>query len=150
MTNQKDLMMSKELINKLVAHEGVKQFEYKDTLGFSTIGCGRVIDSRVAGTGLSIDEIFYMLNNDITKFRKELSKYTWFNKQNAVRQEALIELAFNMGTPNLLKFKNMIASLMMLDYETAVIALVDSKWATQVGKNRVADIRHRLLHGAYR
>lgn len=150
MTNQKELMMSKELINKLVAHEGVKRFAYKDTLGFLTIGCGRVIDSRVAGTGLSIDEIFYLLNNDITKFRKELSKHTWFNKQNAVRQEALIELAFNMGTPNLLKFKNMIASLMMLDYETAVIALVDSKWATQVGKNRVADIRHRLLHGAYR
>jgi len=150
MTNQKELMMSKELINKLVAHEGVKRFAYKDTLGFITIGCGRVIDSRVAGTGLSIDEIFYLLNNDITKFRKELSKHTWFNKQNAVRQEALIELAFNMGTPNLLKFKNMIASLMMLDYETAVIALVDSKWATQVGKNRVADIRHRLLHGAYR
>jgi len=150
MTNQKELMMSKELINKLVAHEGVKRFAYKDTLGFITIGCGRVIDSRVAGTGLSIDEIFYLLNHDITKFRKELSKHTWFNKQNAVRQEALIELAFNMGTPNLLKFKNMIASLMMLDYETAVIALVDSKWATQVGKNRVADIRHRLLHGAYR
>jgi len=142
--------MSKELLNKLVAHEGVKRFVYKDTLGFSTIGCGRVIDSRVDGTGLSIDEIFYLLNNDIEKFRKELSKYTWFNKQNAVRQEALIELAFNMGTPNLLKFKNMIASLMMLDYETAVIALIDSKWATQVGKNRVADIRHRLLHGAYR
>ena len=143
-------MMSKELINKLVAHEGIKRFAYKDTLGFLTIGCGRVIDSRVDGTGLSIDEIFYLLNNDITKFRKELSKYTWFNNQNAVRQEALIELAFNMGMPNLLKFKNMIASLMMLDYETAVIALVDSKWATQVGKSRVADIRHRLLHGAYR
>jgi len=143
-------MMSKELINKLVAHEDVKRFAYKDTLGFLTIGCGRVIDSRVDGTGLSIDEIFYLLNNDITKFRKELSKYTWFNKQNAVRQEALIELAFNMGTPNLLKFKNMIASLMMLNYEAAVLALIDSKWVTQVSKSRVSDIKYRLLNGAYK
>lgn len=136
------------LENRLMAHEGVRRFAYKDTKGYITVGIGRCLETGI-GKGLTTDECLYLLRNDISDFRHQLSVHNWFTMQDEVRKDALVELAFNMGTANLLKFKRAIAALTKKDYVTASAELQDSLWATQVGKNRVADIRKRIETGKY-
>lgn len=137
------------LIGRIVEHEGIKKFVYKDIMQYSTVGIGRCIEPNV-GKGLSVDECFYLLRNDLADFRRELSVYDWFKIQDDVRQGVLIELAFNMGTANLLKFKKMIAALSVKNYSLAAKELVNSTWFTQVGKGRSDDIRWRLDNGRYK
>lgn len=137
------------LIGRIVEHEGMKKFAYKDTKNYITVGIGRCIEANV-GKGLSVDECFYLLRNDIAEFRKDLSAYEWFKIQDDVRQGVLIELAFNMGMAHLLGFKNMIAALLAKNYSLASKELANSAWFTQVGKGRSDDIRWRLDNGRYK
>lgn len=124
-------------------------YAYQDTKGFWTIGCGRLIDKRQGGK-ISLDEIQYLLNNDIRNCTQELSSFRWFTNQDEVRKGVLIELVFNMGLTHLLGFGKMIAALTIQDYITASHELLSSKWATEdVGPQRVKDIQHRLLTGTY-
>ena len=51
------------LTEMLMRHEGVKRNPYKCSAGVLTIGIGRNLES----VGLSDDEIFYMLKNDIRR-----------------------------------------------------------------------------------
>ena len=139
---------NKNLEDRLIAHEGMKRFAYKDTKGYITAGIGRCLETGI-GKGLTVEECLYLLRNDIEDFRQQLSVHNWFTIQDTVRQDALVELAFNMGTANLLKFKRTIAALIKKDYVVASAELFDSLWATQVGKNRVADIRKRIETGRY-
>jgi len=136
------------LKDKLVKHEGISRYAYQDTVGMTTIGVGRNIDAK-GGRGLSTDEIFYLLQNDISLVENQLSKYGWFTYLNSVRQEAIIELTFNIGLPRLLEFHNMISALVAKNFSQAARALLDSKWADEVGKNRSQDVAQRLNLGRY-
>lgn len=136
-------------MSRLIEHEGIKPSVYTDSLGYFTIGIGTLIDERKGGK-LTIDECFYLCRNRIELRRKDLSLYPWFSKQDKVRQDALVELAFNLGTNGLLGFKRMIAALGTNNYSLAVKELKDSKWSTQVSKARADDISHRLLTGRYK
>ncbi len=137
------------LISRIVEHEGMKKFAYKDTLGYITVGIGRCLQDGV-GKGLSVDECFYLLRNDIADFRSQLTKYDWFKCQDDIRQGATIELCFNMGLSHLLQFKNTIDALGRKNYPEAVKELISSKWAQQVSKSRVDDIAYRILNGRYK
>jgi lysozyme len=91
------------LINMLKRHEGVRDKVYMCSAGYETIGVGRNISE--SGLGLSEDEIDYLLSNDIKRCREELMvEYEWFSKLDSVRQEALIDLSFNIGQTKLRKF----------------------------------------------
>lgn len=136
------------LRQRLYLHEGVEKSAYKDSLGYWTIGCGRLIDARKNG-GLSDVEINYLLTNDIQKSKNDLEPYTWYKKQDQVRKDVLVELCFNLGLPNLLGFKKMIGALDTTNYKLAVKELLDSKWATQIGTDRKNDIVYRLKNGMY-
>ena len=137
------------LVSRLVQHEGIKQFAYTDSLGYVTIGVGRCIHEG-KGRGLTSDDCFMLLRNDLIYFRNLLLKYDWFIKQDTVRQNALVELAFNMGVNGLLSFKKMLSALTVNNYALAAKELVSSVWATQVGNNRASDLQYRLLNGRYR
>ena len=143
------MTVSKELIDKIIEHEGSMKFAYKCSQGKTTIGIGRNIDKE-GGKGLSIDEQQYLLNNDINDCEKELSKYPWYTTLDKTRQEALIELCFNMGISRLLNFKKMILAITNKDFHLATHELLDSLWAKQVQKSRVENIRFRLLNGLYK
>ena len=132
----------------LIAHEGIRQFCYDDTLGYKTIGVGRNIDSR-NGQGLSNDEIRYLLKNDIEKCREQLKDYKFYSIQDDVRKGALIEMCFNLGKEGLMKFKCMLSALMVKNYRCAVIEARNSKWATEIGKERLDSIMHRMEFGNY-
>ena len=62
----------------------------------------------------------------------------------------MIELCFNLGLTGLLGFKKMIDALTRKNYPEAVKQLLDSRWATQIGKSRIDDITYRLGVGRYK
>lgn len=126
--------MKEQLTKQLRRDEGEVLHAYADHLGFLTIGIGRLIDSRKGG-GITQEEAAYLLSNDIEKYTKELvTKLPWVNSLDEARKGVLVNMAFNMGIPNLLGFKNTLRAVMEGDYEKAAEGMLASKWATQVGK----------------
>ena len=117
----------------LVRDEGLRLKPYLDTVGKLTIGYGRNLDDN----GINEDEALAMLRNDIQVSRKELSAYGWFTRLDERRQEALINMHFNLGLPRLLTFRKMIAALDAQQYTKAANEALDSRWAQQVGERAV-------------
>lgn len=138
--------MSK-LIEQLKRHEGVRTHAYKCSADYITVGVGRNIDED-GGLGLSDDEIDYLLVNDIKRCKQELVALSWFVDLDEVRQDALINLCFNLGLTRLLGFRNAMAAMAEGDYEKAADEFLDSRWATQVGQ-RAVEVTNMIRSGSY-
>lgn len=122
------------LLAELRRDEGVIRSAYPDSLGWLTIGVGRLIDARKGG-GLSDDEIDFLLRNDVVKVRAELDvALPWWRGLDPVRQRVLQNMAFNLGIPGLLTFKNTLAAMKAGDWDRAAAGMLASKWASQVGE----------------
>jgi len=131
------------LIQQLVEHEGLELFPYEDTLGIVTIGVGRNLEER----GISEDEAFYLLGNDIEVIWDELIKqHPIVEDLDDQRQMVLLDMAFNMGVPRLGKFKKMWAAIEEGDMNEASKQALDSRWADQVGR-RAETLAERLISG---
>ena len=140
--------MSERLIEQLKVHEGVEAFGYFCTSNKLTIGVGRNID-KDGGLGLSEDEIDYLLRNDIYRCRKELSEtFSWFDDLDEVRQDAIVNLHFNLGLTRLLGFKKALAFMESGDYLLAAEEFLDSQWRNQVG-NRAIEVTDMIRDGEY-
>lgn len=101
--------------------ESIENFEslelkpYTCPSGKLTIGFGRNLQDN----GITRSEAEMLLNNDLLNTKLELEdKLPVFTKLDDVRQDVLIQMAYNMGVPRLLGFRNMIHFL-----ESAVYAL---------------------------
>jgi lysozyme len=140
--------MSYRIRELLKRHEGVKTHAYKDHLGYVTVGVGRCLEEGV-GLGLSDDEIDYLLQNDIDRCWKELStEYEWFDDLDSVRQEALVNLSFNIGQTRLRGFVKALGHMAEGRYVEAGDEFYDSKWATQVG-DRALEVCQMIKSGEY-
>lgn len=137
-----------DLLSCLIEHEGIARYAYQDSLGYITIGIGRNVDSR-SGKGLTTDEQRYLLNNDIISCRKQLKDFHFYQIQDDIRKDVLVEMCFNMGLPHLIGFKNMISDLEEKIYSSAVRNAKDSLWAKQISPSRLDNICYRLLNGRY-
>jgi len=135
-----------ELIAELRRDEGVVPYAYKDSLGYWTIGVGRLIDRRKGGR-LSDDEIDYLLANDIRRVDAELdARLPWWRGLDPVRQRVLQNMAFNLGTAGLLGFKNTLAAVKAKRWSDAAAGMLASKWARQVGE-RAERLAHMMKTG---
>ncbi len=137
--------MSK-LSDQLRIHEGVRSHVYLCTAGYETIGVGRNIAE--SGIGLSDDEINYLLENDIKRCKQELVSLSWFPDLDPVRQDAIVNLCFNLGLTRLMGFQNAMSAMAVGDYEKAADEFLDSRWAKQVGQ-RSLDVAHMIRTGEY-
>lgn len=127
------------LTAQLLRHEGCILHAYKDSLGFWTIGIGRLIDVRKGG-GISQAEADDLLSHDIDRVTKGLvSLYpTWFPALDPVRQSVLVNMAFNLGIAELAKFTHTILAVADGDYLKAAAAMMATKpWSQQVGARAV-------------
>lgn len=119
------------LEEQLRLDEGEKLTAYQDHLGFWTIGIGRLIDARKGG-GITKEESSYLLNNDIRRKTVEVkAAIPWFGKLDEVRQGVLLNMAFQMGTEGLLKFKNTLRMVESGQYDAAASGMLESLWARQ-------------------
>ena len=135
----------KTLREMIKRHEGVETHAYKCSQNKTTIGVGRNIDPD-GGIGLSEAEIDYLLNNDINRCIGELSGFVWFPDLNQERQNAIIDMVFNLGITRFKGFKNAIAAMSKSDFDTAADEFYDSRWAKQVG-NRAIEICEMIRKG---
>jgi lysozyme len=122
---------SSRLKAQLTTDEGNRAKPYPCSEGKLTIGVGRNLDDR----GLRPDEIQLMLSNDIAESAVECRKlFRNFDRMSEVRQEVLVNMAFNLGFNRLSGFKKLIAAIHASDWSMAAVQMLDSKWAQQVGK----------------
>jgi lysozyme len=136
-----------DLIEQLRKHEGVEAFSYVCPAGYETIGVGRNISK--SGLGLSADEIDYLLQNDINRCVRELAyALDWFASLDGVRQDALVNLCFNLGLTRLMQFKLALSAMERGEYHKAAAEFLDSRWAKQVG-NRAIEVTHMIRMGEY-
>ena len=138
--------MSK-LIEQLKRHEGIRTHAYQCTANMTTVGVGRNIDED-GGLGLSVDEIEFLLENDIRRCKQELITLPWFPEIDSVRQDALINMCFNLGMTRLLGFKNALTAMSVGDYDLAADEFMDSRWAKQVG-SRADEVCEMIRSGNY-
>lgn len=140
------------LLNQIKKHEGLSLTLYKcsgdppkDTIGF-----GRNIQDN----GISEAEAEFMLSNDLLMVEGEMSGDGWYNHLDETRRAVVLNMAFNLGRPTLLKFKKFIGALSDNDYETASKEMVtgsnggESKWASQVGK-RAYELAEQMRTGLW-
>ncbi len=120
---------------RLRKEEGLRLKPYRCSAGKLTIGFGRNIEDN----GISIGEAEYLLENDVKSVIQQLNvKIPWINSLTENRQVVLVDMAFNLGIGGLLLFKNTLAMIQRGDYEAAAKAMLQSKWATQVGNRAKA------------
>jgi lysozyme len=131
----------------LKRHEGVRNKVYMCPAGYETIGVGRNISE--SGLGLSEDEVEYLLKNDILRCRNELlGEYDWFENLDSVRQEAMIDLSFNLGQTKLRTFVKALGHMADGNYEEAGREFYNSRWAEQVG-DRSLEVCQMIGSGEY-
>lgn len=121
--------LEKEIIND----EGLKLKPYQCTAGKLTIGIGRNLDE----VGISEAEAVFLLRNDISRVRKELSSLGWYRTLDERRKEVIVNMCFNLGLSRLNGFYKMIACIEQGDYSGAANEMLDSKWSEQVGERAV-------------
>jgi lysozyme len=138
-----------ELTRQLRGDEGVKATVYKDHLGFSTIGVGRLVDSRKPGAGLRPHEIDYLLQNDIDDRIEALTRrLPWFQNLDDARRGVLLNMAFQMGVEGLLGFERTLSLIRDGKYELAAHAMLQSKWAKQTPE-RAARMAEQIKSGLW-
>ena len=124
--------MIEQLTAQLRRDEGTMATAYTDSMGWLTIGVGRLIDSRKPGAGLRQDEIDYLLKNDIADRVAALRKaLPWFAKLDQARQGVLVNMAFQLGTDGLLAFRQTLGLVRDGRYAEASEQMMKSKWAEQ-------------------
>ena len=159
MKYNKDLLME-----KLIAHEGLRLQVYEDSLGIATIGIGRNLEDRgitpeelewmdipnmaiVHTMGITEADAMYLAQNDVQIVEEELLRsHPCVENLDAVRQLVLVDMAFNMGVPRLGKFKKMWAAIHENNFDEAAKEMLDSRWANQV-KSRSTKLAHAMHTG---
>ena len=121
-----------ELLQRLLSRdEGYRRCAYTDSLGYWTIGIGRLIDSRKGG-GVSVSEALYLLENDVAvKVRMLEAQLPWFATLDPVRRAVLVSMAFQLGVAGLMGFHHTLAAAAVGDWDTAASAMLTSRWAQQ-------------------
>ena len=123
--------MKQELVKQLRRDEGEVLTVYKDSLGYDTIGVGRLVDKRKGG-GITPEESAYLLNNDIDrKYTELLRRLPWAVKLDEARLGVLVNMAFQLGVVGLLGFKNTLAMIEAGNYTAAAAGILQSLWAKQ-------------------
>ena len=121
-------------------HEGIRLKPYRCSADKLTIGIGRNIED----VGITEEEAFYLLNNDIKKVVEQCQRnFEWFDGLNDLRKEAIVNLVFNMGFGKFLQFKKTIKHIENEEFELAGAELLDSRYAQQVGQ-RAIDVANQL------
>jgi len=129
-------------------HEGFVSNAYKDSLGYLTIGYGRLIDKSKGG-GITESEAEYLLANDVNGVYDSLMhNLSCFTTLDAPRQAVLLNMAFQMGVHGLMQFKSTLNLIELGDYDSAADNMLKSLWASQT-PNRAKEMATQMRTGQW-
>lgn len=118
------------LVAQLRIDEGFRLKPYVDSVGKQTVGIGR----NLSDVGISESEAHELCLNDIKRAMDALdTKLPWWKSLDDKRQQALVNMCFNMGIQRLIGFHNFLGFLEAGDYVSASAEMLKSLWANQVG-----------------
>ena len=149
-----------KLIEQIKRHEGYRKRMYLCTAGKETIGYGYNLKANplhlssleignAYKNGMNEIEAERLLKLMIAKITDQLEEaLPVINRLDTVRQDILINMAYNLGLVGLLKFKKTLLALEKKDYQKASIEMLSSKWSSDVG-NRAQELATQMLTGAY-
>jgi len=138
-----DKMEMKRLKDMIKRHEGYRQFPYRCSAGKLTIGWGHNLEDN----GISVEVAEQMLDEDIQRAYKDISYlFPNFQSFSPNRQNALVDMVFNLGLTKFCLFTRMIEAIRKGDWLKAAKEAKDSKWHNQVG-NRAIEIEKLLVGG---
>ena len=131
----------------IILSEGIRHTAYKDTLNNWTIGVGHLIkipdeeyliDKEL--TSLEVDQIF---TTDLNQAIDDARKFVDANDIHEEAFEIVIDMAFNLGLPKLMRFQKFRQALMAKQYKIASMEMLDSLWAKQL-PNRSKRLAKRM------
>ena len=139
--------------------EGRREHVYTDTLGHPTVGIGFNLDradarDRLAAVGADYDavragtadltdtQINALYAGDYAAARQKAADIVGpgFYSLSQARQDVVTDMTFNMSS-KVRGFNTMLNNLRSGDYSGAADAMLDSRWAHQVGNRADADAR---------
>lgn len=144
--------------NLLKEHEGFRRCSYRCTEGKLTIGYGYNLEANplhlseieieaLLRCGISRKYAETLLLREIEELTVALAKQlTFFDRLGEMRKSVLINMAYNMGVPRFMGFKNTLALISAGRYETASTEMLKSKWAHQVG-DRAKELSNMMRTG---
>ena len=103
---------------------------------------------------VTIFSVLLLLINPIFKtetfslIKPILGEYDWFENLDSVRQEAMIDLSFNLGQTKLRTFVKALGHMADGNYEEAGREFYNSRWAEQVG-DRSLEVCQMIGSGEY-
>jgi lysozyme len=118
--------------------EGKRNLMYLDSVGIPTIGIGHNLERPISDRAVSI-----ILEDDLADVIEEMNgQIPWWQSAPEPVQRGLVNMAFNLGLPRLLKFSKMLTALECGEYDMAADEAMASKWAAQTGERaeRIATI----------
>jgi GH24 family phage-related lysozyme (muramidase) len=144
--------------------EGPRNHVYNDTEGHPTVGIGFNLDradaaSQLASVGadyhqvrsgqadLTDDQMNSLFANDYAAARQKAADIVGpsFDNLNQARQDVVTDMTFNMNN-KVSNFHTMLGDIRSGDYSGAADAMLDSRWAGQVG-NRATEDAEKMRNG---
>lgn len=142
-------MNIQNLVEILKVNEGLRLTPYRCTAGKLTIGYGHTGPSVVEGTKWTKQTAEHVLLNDARNVAADLDWHLpWWRNLSDTRQEALADMAFNLGIQRLKGFKKMLPALRRGRWKEAAVECLDSPYASQVG-NRAKRNAFVFEHGRW-
>ncbi len=111
---------------QIKADEGIRLHPYADTTGKQSIGYGR----NLTDNGIDIDEAEMMLDKDLARIIVAVPmRWAPFSTLDPVRQNVLLNIAYNTGVNGLMLFRHMLAACARGDFVTAAAEIRNSQLA---------------------
>lgn len=149
--------MNERLKDMLSIHEGVRFKPYKCSAGFNTIGVGHNFDANPLPEDIreylnkhgeiTAEMVDRLLDSDIAVAMGSCKRlYPGFSGFSESRQIALVDWLFNLGEGTVRKFQVTNRAINEGRWTDAAVAMLDSRWAKQVGKRSI-DITTLIREG---
>ena len=139
--------MYEEVKESIIAHEGKVNMIYKDHLGNPTFGIGHLVlesDDLKPGVAYDDDKVMEIFDKD---FQIALDDAKSIIDEDSIPKEAfhiLIEMCFQLGKPNVLKFKRFLYHLNKCEFLEAADEMEDSKWCKVDTPKRAKALAERM------
>lgn len=132
------------LIESIKVNEGFRANIYQCTAGVDTIGYGFNVnyleeDELALNNGvvepMTPEVAHKILELKLEKLKAALIReFSWVEQKPVIVQEALLEMAYQLGIPKMKSFSQTLTYIKEDNYQQAAINLRKSKWAKQTPK----------------
>ena len=132
-------MHYKNLKKRIKKNEGFSLKPYKDQLGYLTIGYGHLIlqgEVKLVETKISKKKLEKIFISDFNKSVNDFNKFFKYLSKRPRDSELLIEMIFQIGIFNVLKFKKLLQNINKSNKFLVCFEMMTSLWYKQT-PNRV-------------